>query len=355
MKKERITLYGYFGHNNIGDDMMLVEFLNYMRKEKKEIDFFLLTSSFYKTLESHKNVKQIKLSKYNLFRIFIAILESDKVLWLGGSCFYDTGGLKGLKQILRIQLISKLTLTKFSFLGVGIGKIETPQGHYLIKKIMLQSDKIIFRDPESFKVAKKMNPDCEQKFYYGSELAFLNCNKTIPVRNKKLKSIGFTGVYNLDKRLVDFYSSTLLELIKTHGLYIKFLPAHSGTKNDNIFHSKVAKELPKNSYEIVDINGLNQYIQSLKTVDFHIGFRLHSIVLSDIYRIPNVAVNYAPKVRYYVEGFSNQNQRLIELEENFDFKKLTDIYDSYQIKETDFDKIKESAIKGCNKLFDEIH
>lgn len=70
-------------------------------------------------------------------------------------------------------------------------------------------------------------------------------------------------------------------------------PLHINQKNgDNILLNQLIKDTPIDHFDI----------EVLKTSDYLIGMRLHAIIFATQLGIPFIALNYASKVRNYIEG-----------------------------------------------------
>ncbi|ANH62071.1 hypothetical protein FORC16_0188 [Vibrio vulnificus] len=226
-----------------------------------------------------------------------AIAASDVLIWGGGTCFYDAGSKaenRGLTDLLKIGTLCKIFNTKMFFLGVGIGKI-TPQIEFKIKSIFKLSNSIFFRDEDSLIESKKY---IKNKASRSGDLALLlNVDK---YKCKEKRYITYSGVYNYDLNIDDLV--ILLEYIsKLTNSEVAFLPCHRSPHDDNISHLRISEKLNV-KYKIFDVNSIDEYIEILSQSKFHIGVRLHSIVLADLLSIPNLGIEYSPKIRKYIHS-----------------------------------------------------
>ena len=111
--KKMIVLVGYFGEENLGDEIMLE---NILKRWCYRIPITVLVNNRISRLEeSYPNVKQLVLSKSN-FLVLIKVLVSVKaVIWIGGTCLYDKENIQGLKELFALVLLSSVGLRKFHF------------------------------------------------------------------------------------------------------------------------------------------------------------------------------------------------------------------------------------------------
>jgi len=290
----KLCLIGYYGFRNLGDDLMLNNLIQYFLKKSsiKKIYVFVRENYYEQT---YSRIQYLPLNRFSKLAKTIAIFRSDLVIWGGGTCIYDN---KGLFDILKIQKISKFLGKKFIFLGIGIGKINNAKETAC--KILKNADYIYFRDNNSFQKANeliKIKNSC-----VGSDLVFLDTNIEKKFQSSSsIKNISFSGVYNTDKKWVKFYALQLEKLIENFSCIIHFLPAHTGDKNDNIFHKEIIKVIKSDKIKLHNLRKPQEFINTLSTMDFHIGMRLHSIIFADLFGIPNIGIEYAPKVRYYIK------------------------------------------------------
>ncbi|EFA7679735.1 hypothetical protein CXJ72_004525, partial [Escherichia coli] len=125
-KKNEITLWGYYGFNNLGDDVMLDVCLKEIKSTKK-----------YETINVYGNYQEIdKIDGVvfhplagikNKVEFLKSILKSDKLIWGGGTCFYkdNNTGYSGLFLLFVISLFCVLFRKKNFFLGIGLGKLNS--------------------------------------------------------------------------------------------------------------------------------------------------------------------------------------------------------------------------------------
>lgn len=290
----KILIIGYFGRSNLGDDLMLHNLISNI-KIIHPLARISVVAHDCQLLPPLGDVDIIKSSDKLLY--LISLFRANIVIWGGGTCFYDSGNAesnRGIRDLIRIGNLCRLFKTKLFFLGVGVGKI-TENVEENIKHIFSLSEKIYFRDEFSLIYGKKIIGNNAER---SGDLALLL--DVSEKQNDNKMYITYSGVYKYDLDLV-WLSSILEYLSCKYNAEIAFLPCHRGVGDDNIHHKEV-RSLLKSKSIVFDVNNYDEYIDVLSKSHFHIGVRLHSIVLADMLGVPNIGIEYSPKIKKYIES-----------------------------------------------------
>lgn len=304
-----ITLFGYYGFRNLGDDLMLEGILNALTEAPavKRINV-LVQENHYSYLEHPKVVFYEARGLMRKLRRVRLLFTTDCAIWGGGTCLFEgnENGVKNLKRLYRNVWAFRLFRCPFMWWGVGIGEIYTLKGRNLIARTLSNSALAIFREKESYFQAISLLGQVDM-FHLGGDLVFLMADRMQKMGKRgqertTIRSIGFSGMgrFKDDGDAVRIYASILESLIRAMDVRICFLPMQRGLNSDNDFHGQIAKSLPRGTYEFLEYDSPEEAIRLMGNLDFLIGMRLHSIILADLLLIPNIAVVYASKVAAYV-------------------------------------------------------
>ncbi|WP_447877282.1 polysaccharide pyruvyl transferase family protein [Serratia fonticola] len=320
-----VLLIGYYGRENIGDDLMLSNLCRSLLKDSAiKITIAVHDVDKLKIASDINNIKIVKTS--DKLSYVKAILRAEKVIWGGGTCFYDAGvdHNRGLYDLVKIGLLCKLFRTQFIFMGVGIGHLSNNVKDVIVKILKL-SNEIYFRDNESLDVARKLFTKGNYKL--SGDLAFLNENYPIKGIARDNGYISYSGVQGFgDAKAI---AEKLNIISRRHDKKIVFLPSHRGVIDDNSLHQRIAENLTC-EFVITNPNSVDEYIDILKKSYFHIGVRLHSVVLADVAGCPNVGIVYSPKVERYIrESGAEAGMRTIADMGNLTPSIISDIIDEY--------------------------
>ncbi|HBG07025.1 MAG: hypothetical protein A2075_16435 [Geobacteraceae bacterium GWC2_58_44] len=330
----RIVLAGYYGYRNIGDDLMLQNLLALLtaRPEVERIDVICLENYYLPRARTRYIPGGWRANPRRIW----ALARADQVIWGGGTCLSECSSNAGLYWIKYFQMLARAFGAKFSFVGIGIGRFQTPRFAALAGKVLAQSDHVSFREEASLAAAAAL-PGYRGDACSGGDLVFLDTFLFETLRRSRsaeapIRSISFSGLHGLDDRQAAHYARQLAAVTEELGAELHFLPAHAGAAGDDEFHRRLALHLPRpercrfHSWQTPE-----EYLRVMATMDFHIGMRLHSIICADLLGVPNLAISYAPKVRYYVEksGVSVE-RRVIEMGEGFDGTRVKELAASYR-------------------------
>lgn len=346
-----ISLIGYYGFKNIGDDLMLSNLISFFLAKKKIKRIFVFVRDNYYQINNEK-VKIIPLSKLSRLKKTFAILRSNFVIWGGGTCLYEGSNNRGLYDLYKVQKITNMFGKKFIFFGIGVGFLENREIIHISKKILDHSRFIYFRDVNSSKRAQQItNVD---NSCVGGDLAFLSDISINNPKNKcnSIKRISFSGVFDQSDITAKFYAQELNKISEHFNAEIHFLPSHLGEKNDNEFHKRIIENNLKASFTMHLWNSVDEYVKILQRMDFHIGMRLHSIVLADLVGIPNIGIVYSPKVKYYIQkSTSEPEKRIFDLREKIELGNIEFVYRNYEYQSEFIQTERESVITCLDKFW----
>lgn len=297
MKKSQSIVFGYFGRDNYGDEIMLEEFLK-IHKENK----LILVANKLK----YKSTKTTTYLPHNntVLRLY-SMLKSKTFIWLGGTCLYSN---KGLFSLFLNVLIAKLCFNKVVFLGIGIGEITKKIDYYLIQAVLFFSDSIYFRDTMSLETAKNIH--FSSKYYIIPDLVNLH---EVSIDKKVSKNL----IINITKDYDCSYFENIREIVEKVNDRVEeivLLPAELGQEGDirvlKEIHMKYKSIFPK--MRLSYPHNVRQINTELLQAKFYIGMRLHLLFVCDLMKIPSIGINYSPKIMHYNNEVGGSIKRIFK-------------------------------------------
>ncbi len=158
MTSKTITLIGYYGAGNPGDDWL----------ERQSVS---LIKEYAPNATCHHHQSKHKI------RTFFSILKCDTVIFGGGSLFQDHTSRKSLYYYLTLLTCSLLLRKKTILLGHGFSPFQYPLSKIIAAFLLKKIHKITVRDKESFAYCKTLNIP-EHKLHLASDLAYYKATIT---------------------------------------------------------------------------------------------------------------------------------------------------------------------------------
>lgn len=232
------------------------------------------------------------------------IRKSHRIVWGGGTCLYANSGLLWL---FLISFFAHVSGKKFSFLSVGVETVAKRKDAFLIRMILKMAHIVSLREKESVRIVREVYGIRTRKVMQSYDLVYLNVRKLLRQKRESeftLNRISFSGHYAfVSKAHIVIYARLLTGLLERNpNLTVHFLPAHEGVTTDNVQHRVIASHIPeiyRKRLFFYENMSPTQYVKYLASMNFHIGFRLHSVFIAEYLSIHYLAMAYAPKVRLF--------------------------------------------------------
>ncbi|MDH6060532.1 polysaccharide pyruvyl transferase family protein [Chrysosporum bergii ANA360D] len=346
----KILMMGYYGCHNIGDDIFVYQLTKFWQS-KQVIDkvFVLCQDDYYQSTSEKIEFFSNQLTK--LQKLWL-MLRSDYIIWGGGTLNFSSRP----KNLIRMQNFAKFMGKSFVFLGVGLETVK-PETEKNLAKIFENADFLYVRDNQSDKFVQQ-TLKYTKPFHLGGDLAFLDLSMydkylTNPSKSNNIDHISFSGKFWWGEGRAKFYAQQLTPLIEKFNSVIHLLPAHQGQeRSDNKFHELLKKYLPEDNCQIHSWDQPENFVEILSQMDFHLGNRLHSVIIADILGVPNIGIgDYPSKISNYIEKTEILPQsRIAAFMEPISLERIEHIYHQYQRPDQFILKESKTSREGLEKL-----
>jgi len=345
----KIVLIGYYGMGNIGDDLMLRSLLLHFGSDRSVGSVTVLCNNNY--YESFPKTRFISSGISGKFKKLFALCQADLVCFGGGTCIGEQADNSGMFRLLQILKICTRLNVPFAFVGIGIGTFTSSELKKIALETLNRARYISFRDDDSLAVARNVLGFSGACTSCG-DLASLGWRSFVSSRQSVWRGeLSFSGVFGQIPEVAEHWGGVLATLVDELGVRVNFLPAHSQEKDDNLFHHQISLYLKPGSYIIHSLKTPFEFIPVLGRMDLHIGMRLHSVIIADILGIPNIAVEYSPKVAYYLRKSGAQmDHRLVQPLERIDSEKIRQVLSTYKRPEAFLDAEETSVRETVTAL-----
>lgn len=329
-----LLILGYYGYNNLGDELLLFSLLQELKNEKN-LSIKVLTYNSKDTFKTHE-VRTISRGK-NL-SLIKNIFKSDIVIFGGGSILQDITSSRSLYYYLGIIFLAKLARKKVYLLANGFGPIEKSFNEELIRFLLPKVDLIISRDDESYDNFLKYGAE---NLHRGTDLVYLSgeyIKNISPLKkNRPYIALSLRNWENIDS--IKSEISKAIIYLDSLG-YDTFLLPMKRPDDEEIMNDF----LELGSFVKVSDNENENLLRILAGSEFVIGMRLHSLILSSVFEKPFIGISYDPKVDSVIKMFYGKKQ--------LDFEDITFEKIKYLIDMTvsNYDNNKENIIFKKNEM-----
>lgn len=313
----RYLINGWLGHDNLGDDLLLLATVEGLVRRDPMASCYVLTENVNSTMslfskELRKHVKAYRRRTGRLgwrWQMWQLARGADYYLVAGGTALRDFSFAPDtVTTQYKMARLACFAGCKLQFMGLGVGPLWRDCSRLTIRNLFSFSG-VTVRDEQSYKQLLS----CGVKdVKLAADLVFsldrLAGEKRSP---REVKRIGL-ALRNWDTA---FNRESDCELLKAGELITKlktvfpnaalifycFQSQGDGVSNDYEFIKKVLDSDGLEA-EIVSCTaehsgGVSQVVNEFRKLDLLVGMRLHALILGAMQGVPLVAIEYDPKVR----------------------------------------------------------
>lgn len=292
----KLTVSGYYGYNNIGDEAILESLIMGFSKLDSKIQLVFLSNNPKQTNSIH-NTKAIPRN-----RVFWSLLTSKGFISGGGGLLQDKTSSKSLWYYLSLIFLAKLLGKKTFIFAQGIGPIKSRFNKFLLKLALKGCSLITVRDKGSFNYLNALNLG-KTRLVCTADPTFILYPKEkeekefdpykrpligISVRNCK--------AWNKLQPRIAKVADIILEKYNAQVVFIPFQwPQDIIACNQVIRLMKNKTKLMGQAYDS------RQMLWLISQLDLLIGMRLHSLMFAVSTLVPALGISYDPKVDNFMK------------------------------------------------------
>lgn len=296
----RLLLAGYFGCGNLGDDAILLGFLNSIKDKPYEV----------KALSSNVESLMRSYGVYGVYRKDVgavkrAIEETDAVVFPGGSIFQDVTSTRSTAYYSKIATEAKKAGKKLVFLGQGVGPLNGFLGKRLTAAAFNAADAVVLRDPESLRLLQSIGFKGQAKI--AADMAWLLPS---PTSNGEAQGYGVAGTKTVgisirpfgkdkNKTVIGIFAE-LAQLLTRNGYIPTFIEMDK--EEDGPLILETAKTLGGKVPDLRNLTSPVQIQQRVSRMEAVIAMRLHAGILAATVGVPPYMVAYDPKVTAFANA-----------------------------------------------------
>lgn len=300
----KITILGYHGFGNCGDEAILLAMINNIKKLNKDTEITVLSYDPTDTI-SHYNVNA--LDRFKFTDIIKAISNTDLLLAGGGTLLQDETSTRSLLYYLSIILFAKMLNKKVMLYSNGIGPVNGSFNKKLIKFVINKVDVITLRDdfsktelvnigvnkPPTYVTADpafSLSPK-DKDIDYIFEKEGIKTDKDligISIRKWKNSDDFVEKISVLSNYMLDKYDVNILLIPMQHSMDLEI------SRN---LYNKINRE---NVYLLEGEYLSEEVLAIIGRLSVLISMRLHTLIFAGVCEVPLAGIVYDPKIENYL-------------------------------------------------------
>ena len=281
----RIMIWGWFGFENLGDDLLLRTMLSFLDKKEN-----VITVPMKKTYKQTININQI----YRNYKNLVFGVSNNDVLIIGPGGLFPFDNKLKVALYLIITMIWKLMNRKVVFFGIGISEKMSGISAFLWRNIVVHTDLFITRNPNFF---KKIKIEESNKNHSMSDTVFSLKYKFKRQTNNSVIGISVANLKNeIDstfQRSVDVWTDVIKKLL-IDGYEVELLAFTKG-QDDTMIDSIKTHFKENNNVKTIHYEDMEGKILKWGKYRAVICMRFHSLVLSIKAFVPALPIAYGHK------------------------------------------------------------
>ncbi len=317
MKKKKILFSGYYGFDNLGDDMFGLVSVWGAKKYWSNNNTALLSGKGAKSENIDISFVLPSEQKYKINRIlksYLEVLKTNFLILSGGSIL--SARLNPFSPRGFMYLLSKVKLLKVGAIGVSVGPFKSEDDYEYIKSVLKNFKFLVLRDKMSYNISCGM--DLPYTPILAADLAFMLPRiKGISLsknKNNIKKIIGISLCHyeryvgrNIDneKRREDTIYTVLNELKKDKNIMFRFFVINGNrlTGDLELTQSMIKQlSLETKQYELISYSSHTlEVFDLIDACDLMYSTRLHGAIFAAAANVPSLLVEYHQKCTDYLD------------------------------------------------------
>ncbi|MGI5891407.1 MAG: polysaccharide pyruvyl transferase CsaB [Bacillota bacterium] len=287
----RFVLTGYYGFGNIGDEAVLLNIIDQIKKNIPDASITVLSNNPQETAAAY-DVTAV--NRWKIAQTWSALRYSDIFVLGGGSLLQDVTGKRSLAFYLMQIFLARLLRRPVFLYAQGIGPINGVKNQKRVAKALKKSILITVRDEDSACFLKDLGLDQEKIIITADPvLAARKQPCPFPLEPGKKIAIAIRPWPSLSKKMIDnlaFIGDYFADL----GYRIVFLPFCE--PQDRQIALQVIEIMKCKPFIWPDRFSYASMMGAIGAMDVVLGMRLHSLIMAAASGTPFVGLSYDPKV-----------------------------------------------------------
>jgi polysaccharide pyruvyl transferase CsaB len=319
----KIVISGNYGANNLGDELILQGFIQFLREINPKFEITVLSAQPKQTAEKYQ------VQSHNKFPAGIrstikyltgkktqarAVKEANLFILGGGGLFSNLHRKANSIWKAQAKQAIKHNIPLF-ILGQSLDTAKTAYQRKTIKEVFQKAEFISLRDKKSQKILKEII-DGQSSHYCPDFALHIKEPKLDTPQEQQRALICLRQMENLPSNFQTELLKCLNDL-QNRNWHLEFLDFKR--PNDTKFHHEIISQLKsqQNISHHKNIEGIVELKEHYQAASVVIAMRLHSVIAAIKFQRPFVALNYAEKIQNFLvdQDLSSQVLDLDKIEQ----------------------------------------
>lgn len=336
----RLAVAGYFGCGNLGDDAILLGFVQGISGHLYNISVLCGQPEVLMRQYGLKGVQRM-----DPRAVAQAIKDADALVFPGGSIFQDVSSVRSVAYYSRLVSLAKKSKKKVVLLGQGVGPLTTFLGKRFAGSAFSASDAIAVRDQASATAIRGLGVSASPRVT--GDLAFL-----LPEPSRIDEAFGVAGMTTIGISARPFRKARGTDLVAVFGEFCKLLFAggympvliEMDREADKPLILAISRTQGGKVPDIRDLETPMQAQQRIARMSAVVAMRLHAGILASTVGVPAMMVSYDPKVTAFANAMGWPTPQ------NIQGVTAARLYDAFQSFIKDRDRIAGSLPKKREQM-----
>lgn len=284
MTAPRVTLSGYYGFGNAGDEAVLAGLVQSLRAARGDWEIAVLSGAPAQTEAAH-GIRAVH--RFQPAALLRALARTDLLLSGGGSLLQDVTSAHGIFYYLGVVRLAQLMGKKTMFIAQGVGPLYLPRSRKLVASVANRLDAVTVRDPDSAELLRAIGVSRPPLEVTADPALLLEPSLPFPPVDAFAVALRPWKNEGLPEVVAD---ACRRALPPTPARLVSMQP-QGDTLPSEQFSRRWHQETVTWSGAAIDAFAACQIV---------VGMRLHALILAAACGVPSVALSYDPKVTAFM-------------------------------------------------------
>lgn len=303
-----LLIAGYFGCGNLGDDAILLGFLEGIKDLPH--NFTLLSGA---PEETYRNYKVPSVPRRDKVAIADAIQKCDALVFAGGSIFQDVTSIGSPMYYSSLTKKAKDAGKKIIMLSQGVGPLKNLLGRQISTQAFNRADVIAARDPASVTLLRKLG--VKSRIELTADLALL---LPPPLGNPEqlnfavgdMRTIGLSPrPFGKGNEIIQLFGELARLLFKANMMPIFIEMDRS---EDGPLIREISKQHGGKMPDLKKMSTPMEIQQRMVRMEGILAMRLHAGILATTVGVPPFMLSYDPKVAAFAKLMQMHEAPMVE-------------------------------------------